>query len=276
MRLYLAILPLCFLLLVSYASWAGKVDTVSTFSKAMKKEIKAVVVTPQTYNSNKQYPVVYLLHGYSDNYSAWVKKVKGLADWADTYQLIMVCADGGFSSWYWDSRVDSSYKYETYVAKELVEFVDSHYQTIRDKKGRAITGLSMGGHGALYLAIKHQDVFGAAGSIAGGVDIRPFPNNWDMSKRLGTYAEHPEAWESHTVINLLHQIRPQSLSLIIDCGIDDFFYKVNERLHEELLYRNIPHDYISKPGRHDWNYFGASVIYHLLFFNNYFTANQSK
>lgn len=276
MRFYQSILSLGFLLLVSYASFAGKVDTVSTFSKAMKKEIKSVIITPQSYSDKKQYPVVYLLHGYSDNYSAWVKKVKGLADWADTYQLIMVCADGGFSSWYWDSEVDSSFKYETYIAKELVEFVDSHYQTIRNKKGRAITGLSMGGHGALYLAIKHQDVFGAAGSIAGGVDIRPFPNNWDMSKRLGNYAEYPEVWERHTVINLLHQIRPQSLSLIVDCGIDDFFYKVNEHLHEELLYRNIPHDYISKPGRHDWNYFGASVIYHLLFFNNYFVANQSK
>ena len=76
----------------------------------------------------------------------------------------------------------------------------------------------MGGHGALYLAIKHQDVFGAAGVMSGGVDIRPFPDNWDMAKRLGAYSEQPERWEKNTVINMLYLLRPGSLSLIIDCG----------------------------------------------------------
>lgn len=255
---------------------AGTVDTIVTYSKAMHKDVKAVVITPQSYSANKQYPVVYLLHGYSDNYSAYIKKVKGFASWTDLYDMIIVCADGGFSSWYWDSKIDSSFKYETYVASELVDHIDSHYSTIKHKKGRAISGLSMGGHGALFLAIRHQDVFGAAGSIAGGVDIRPFPNNWDMSKRLGTYSENPQEWDSHTVINLLHLIKPKSLSMIIDCGVDDFFFKVNEQLHQQLLYRNITHDYISRPGGHDWNYFGSAVIYHLLFFKNFFASGQSK
>lgn len=264
------------LVLSSTFVWAARVDTVATYSASMRKEIKAVVITPQSYNQSRQYPVVYLLHGYSDNYSGYIRKVKGLADWSDTYNFIIVCADGGFSSWYWDSKIDTNYKYETYVAKELVSYIDERYKTIKDKKGRAITGLSMGGHGALYLAIRHQDIFGAAGSIAGGVDIRPFPNNWDMSKRIGDYASNPEQWDQHTVINMLHLIKPKSLSLIIDCGIDDFFFRVNEHLHQELLYRNIPHDYISKPGGHDWNYFGSAVVYHLLYFNNFFVANQTK
>ncbi|MFT4024035.1 MAG: alpha/beta hydrolase-fold protein, partial [Flavihumibacter sp.] len=112
--------------------------------------------------------------------------------------------------------------------------------------------------------------FGAAGSMSGGVDIRPFPLNWDMAKRLGSYAEQPERWEKYTVINQLHLLTPGSLALIIDCGTSDFFYGVNEELHRQLLYRNIPHDYITRPGVHDWKYWGNAVWYQLLFFNRCF------
>ena len=178
-----------------YSTHAATVDTVQTFSPSMKKNIKAVVVRPDDYASAKELPVVYLLHGYSGNYSDWVVKAKGFEKAADLYQLLIVCPDGGYGSWYWDSPVDSSFRYETYVATELVAFIDSRYKTIKDRGGRGITGLSMGGHGALYLAFRHQDVFGAAGSMSGGVDIRPFPNNWDMAKRLGTYASQPQSWE---------------------------------------------------------------------------------
>lgn len=184
--------------------------------------------------------------------------------------MLIVCPDGGFGSWYWDSPVDKDFQYETYVSKELVAFVDSKYKTIKDRKGRAITGLSMGGHGGLYLAIRHQDVFGAAGSMSGGVDIRPFPNNWDMAKRMGTYAEQPERWEKNTVINMLHLIKPNSLAIMVDCGTEDFFFKVNEKLHEEMLYRNIAHDYIVRPGAHNWPYWTNAVKYQMLFMSNYF------
>jgi len=80
--------------------------------------------------------------------------------------------------------------------------------------------------------------------MSGGVDFRPFPNNWDIAKRLGSYAENPDNWEKNTVANLVHLLTPKSLTLIIDCGSEDFFYKVNCQLHEKLLDRNIPHDFI--------------------------------
>ena len=99
------------------------------------------------------------------------------------------------------SPADPKSKYETYVAKELVKFVDDNFRTIKSPKGRAIAGLSMGGHGAMWLAIRHRDTFGAAGCLSGGVDIRPFPNNWDMAKSLGKYSQNKEVWDKHTVIN---------------------------------------------------------------------------
>ena len=259
------------LLFVEQSVNAANVDTVNTYSASMRKTIKAVVITPDNYASAKTLPVVYLLHGYSGNYADWVKNAKGFEKAADLYQMIIVCPDGN-NSWYWDSPIDSSYKYETYVSKELVDWVDSKYKTIRNRSGRGITGLSMGGHGALYLALRHQDVFGAAGSMSGGVDIRPFPNNWDMALRLGKYSEHPLNWEQYTVINMLYLLRPNSLALIIDCGTEDFFFKVNENLHQQLLYRNIPHDYITRPGAHNWNYWSNSIQYQLLFMSNYFKS----
>lgn len=254
---------------ISQRSIAAVTDTVQTFSPSMKKNIKAVVIVPDNYAGATALPVVYLLHGYGGNYADWVTKAQGFEEAVDRYQIIIVCPDGN-NSWYWDSPIDEKFRYETYVSNELVKWIDQKYKTIKDPKGRAITGLSMGGHGALYLALRHQDVFGAAGSMSGGVDIRPFPNNWDMAAKLGKYAEHPEHWEKYTVTNMLHLLTPNTLALMIDCGTDDFFFRVNENLHQQLLYRNIPHDYITRPGAHNWPYWKNAIQYQLLFMNNFF------
>jgi S-formylglutathione hydrolase FrmB len=252
---------------------AARVDTVSTFSAAMNKNIKAIVITPDSYSKARKFPVVYLLHGADGDYSNWILKVPEIAAFADQYQQIIVCPDGGVTSWYFDSPVNPAWKYETYIVGELVPWVDANYATITQRKGRAITGLSMGGHGALYLAFRHQDVFGAAGSMSGGVDIRPFPKNWKIEEKLGSYAQYPENWENNTVINMVHLLTPNRLTLIIDCGTDDFFYKANLNLHEKLLERNIPHDFIARPGIHDWSYWKNAVKYQMLFFGSYFKNN---
>jgi S-formylglutathione hydrolase FrmB len=274
---YRFFLPLAlFAFLVSGYSFAATVDTVLTRSQAMKKDIKAVVIKPSSYNNQLRFPVVYLLHGYSGNHADWISKVPHIREEADRYNLIIVCPDGGFSSWYWDSPIDPSFQYETYISSELVSYIDKQYKTIASPEGRAITGLSMGGHGALYLAIRHPDVYGAAGSMSGGVDIRPFPFNWDMAIRLGSYAANRQVWEERTVINMLHLIEPHRLALIIDCGRDDFFFAVNENLHRELMYRNIKHDYIVRPGVHNWEYWSEAVRYQLLFMHRFFETAKQK
>jgi S-formylglutathione hydrolase FrmB len=267
-----------FLLLVFWCAglWAARVQTVKTFSKSMNKEIDAVVITPDSYSGQQALPVLYLLHGYSDKCDGWVTKVPSIKDLSDLYNFIIVCPDGNFSSWYMDSPADPSWKYETYTARELPQWIDEHFKTIRSREGRGITGLSMGGHGAFYLAFRNQDVFGAAGSMSGGVDLRPFPKNWDLSKRLGTYAENPENWEKNSVINLVYLLTPGSLKLAFECGTGDFFYQVNRQLHEKLLERNIPHDYTERPGVHDWNYWGNSIRYQSLFFYDFFEQRKKE
>lgn len=260
-----------FLFIISFSLvYSAKVDTVATYSPSMDKEIKAVVITPDSYSEAKEFPVVYLLHGYSGNYKDYIDEVPDLEGYVDRYQLIIVCPDGNYNSWYFDSPEVKESKYETYVSQELVKWVDEHYKTIEDKKGRAITGLSMGGHGALYLAIKHQDVYASAGSMSGGVDIRPFPDHWDISKYLGSYSEYSERWDKHSVVNLTHLLTPQSLNLIIECGTDDFFYDVNVRLHKKLLYFNIPHTFISSPGGHTWDFWRNALKYQIEYFDTHF------
>ncbi len=269
-KFYISVFFLTFTLSV-YA----QVDTIQVQSIAMSKSIKNVVITPDSYDTNTAFPVVYLLHGAGGNYSSWVKGVPQLQQYANDHQMIIVCPDGGRTSWYWDSPIDEKMKYETYVSQELVKKIDEDYSTIASPKGRAITGLSMGGHGALFLAIKHQDVYGAAGSQSGGVDIRPFPNSWDMAERLGEFSEFPENWEKNTVINMLHLLsgRETKLKMIFECGTSDFFYDGNKRLHQKMLQMNIPHDYSERPGAHNWAYWNNSIKYQLLFFESFFAED---
>ena len=251
--------------------FASKVDTLKVFSKSMNKTISNIVITPNNYSTNKTgYSVLYLLHGAGGNYTDWLLKVPNIKKYADDYNMIIVCPDGANTSWYFDSPVDNTMKYETYISKELVNVVDKKYNTKAEKSARAITGLSMGGHGAFYLAFKHQDIWGAAGSMSGGLDIRPFPNNWDLSNRLGAYAENQSNWEENTVINMVYKLKGDTLKLIFDCGTSDFFYDANKRLHDKLIERNIPHDYIERPGGHNWEYWANSIKYQLLFFNDFY------
>lgn len=255
-------------------SHAATVDTIGMPSLAMNKEIKTVVIQPDDVG-NRSLPTLYLLHGYSGNYADWVKKAPAIKELADRYKILIVCPDGGYGSWYWDIPEDGDFQYETFVSTELVAYIEANYPVANTKEQRGITGLSMGGHGALYLAIKHPDVFGAAGSTAGGVDIRPFPDNWDMAKRLGKFSQNPERWNAHTVMELTHLIEPGSLALFIDCGQQDFFYQVNCALHEKLDYLRIPHRFLVMPGGHNWDYWSQSIHYQMAFFSEFFTKRDN-
>lgn len=257
------------LYLATIALQAARVDTVLVKSPSMHKDVKVVYVVPDKAMAKAACPVVYLLHGYGGNARSWVQLKPELLQMADEKGIIFVCPDGK-NSWYWDSPQDPGYRYETFISSELVNYTDANYATIRERKARAISGLSMGGHGALWNAIRHKDVFGAAGSMSGGVDIRPFPKNWEMSRQLGEMAGNEAVWEAHTVVNQLDKIANGDLALIIDCGEADFFIDVNKDLHRRLLERKIDHDFITRPGGHSGAYWNNSIDYHILFFDKFF------
>jgi S-formylglutathione hydrolase FrmB len=265
------------LVLLGMQAIAGNVDTIQIQSNYLKKATKFVVIQPsnqgQQNNTQARYPVVYLLNGYDGNYAQWTKTAPQLAKTADDLKMIFVYPDGGKSSWYFDSPTDSSMQYESYIIKELVPYVDANFPTKANPKSRAITGLSMGGHGGLYLAIRHSDVFGAAGSTSGGFDFRPFPKSWNLPNILGEYETNKARWYDYTVMRQVELLTNKQLAIIFDCGVDDIFITVNRALHEKLLQLKIDHDYIERSGGHNHPYWRSSIDFQMLFFHQFFQKN---
>jgi S-formylglutathione hydrolase FrmB len=259
----------------SLVSAAGTVDTVSILSNSMHRAIKCVVIKPDLYKHKvTKFPVVYFLHGYGGSYSNCITRIPQLKDYADTYQMIIVCPDGAFSSWYFDSPVDTTFMFETHVAFEVVNFVDTHYRTLANKDHRAICGLSMGGHGAFFLALRHPDIFGAAAAMSGGMDLSDSRNKFDILKRIGDTITQASRWHNLSIIYMIEQYTNTPVKLLFDCGNKDIFIESNRRLHQKMLSLKIPHDYTERFGEHNWDYWRNSIPYHLLFFRNFFNKSQ--
>ena len=262
-------LALFFLINFAFAS----VDTVSIFSNAMHKNIKAVVIKPDAYKNEKDFAVVYLLHGAYGNYQNCIKKVPALQTYADLYKILIVCPDG-LNSWYFDSPLDSSYKFETHVSTEVPVYIDANYKTKKDRKYRAIAGLSMGGHGALFIAFRHSETFGACGSMSGALNVESIKTGYDVAKRIGDPDSNKVIYHDWSILNVIEKYPKDSLAIIIDCGLQDFVVGMSIATHEKMVKLKIPHDYILRPGRHDWFYWANSVQYQMLFFTNFFKKGR--
>lgn len=279
------ILVFTVLLCISSMSYAAKVDTLQVASAAMNKTYKIAVVLPDSYAKSKtSLPVLYLLHGAYGHFDDWLKKtpnknlVKSLAD---QYNLIIVMPEGETFSFYLDSPVNKGSQFETFITQEVIQKVDKTYKTISDKSGRVITGLSMGGHGALYLSAKHPGLFCAAGSMSGAVDMTVMLNR-DPSAQVvklmepifGDKNADPEMYAKYSVLGMLDKIKANKLPLIIDSGVDDFLIEPNRELHRRLVYNKVDHDYTERPGAHTWEYWENALPYHVLFFNKILLKNQ--
>jgi putative tributyrin esterase len=232
------------------------------------------------------YPVLYLLHGGSGHFRDWLTStpdkmlVKNLAD---KYNLIIVMPEGETFGWYLDSSFDPTNKFETHIINEVIPKIDGTYRTVKSNKGRVITGLSMGGHGAMYLSTRHPNMFCAAGTMSGAMDMNytKFRVNEDFAKSLkdrfqkllGTTDPSNEVYVNNSIVNMIDTIKKNGLSIIIDCGVDDFLIEANRELHRRLVYNNTPHDYTERPGGHTWAYWENSLPYHLLFFQKILKNN---
>src|SRR5258705_11221008 len=99
-------------------------------------------------------------------------------------------------------------KYETYIGKEVPEYIDAHYQTIKKRGARAITGLSMGGHGAMFLGFRHSEFFGACGSMSGLMDLASTKNKYELMKRIGDTIQQAGSWKNFYVMYLVEKHLP--------------------------------------------------------------------
>ncbi len=252
----------------------AQADTLLLSSKYVDPAMKVVVVKPDGYaeavKEGKRFPTVYLLHGYSDDYRCWPNKTQPALDSLATHWgMIFVCPDGR-DSWYFDSKTDPKMQIESFITRDLVPYIDANYATKADPRYRAITGLSMGGHGALWLAIRHSDLWKSAGSMSGAVNFAAFPqyiHTWKIDRALG---DDPAEWAAHTVLSLVPTLKPDQLNIIIDCGVSDFLADINTELNQALLKAGIPHDYITRPGSHTHPYWRNAILYQLQYFNEIF------
>tara|TARA_R110001592_G_scaffold8105_2_gene44749 strand:- start:335694 stop:336437 length:744 start_codon:yes stop_codon:yes gene_type:complete len=242
--------------------------------------MRYAITYPDSYNkTNADYPVVYLLHGAGGNYSNWHKNGKRpglLPELANTYDILIVTPEVGPYSYYYDSPLLDSVRYESYITIDLIQEIDQKYRTISKKSGRAITGLSMGGHGALMLSAKHPGLFFAAGSMSGVMNIDT--REWDIDesrkelrvkqqKEMLGEINYDAPFSPYTVVGFIEKMKENGVHMIIDCGTEDFLLGTNRQMHQLLLEAGVAHDYIERPGTHNWEYWTNSLPYHLLFFD---------
>lgn len=264
------------LLCFSLNAYSYEIKRVKIPSDNIDKKLYATVVVPDSYSKgDKNYSTVYLLHGWSGNDKNWTDKTQ-VATLADDYQLILVMPDGDYDKWYINSPILAKSNYEKYISRDVTSYIDKNFRTISSKDGRAITGLSMGGFGALNIVLNYQDTFGAAGSMSGGLDPRDYPKNWGLEKVFGDPVSNVKFWNEKAIINNAHQFINLNIPIFIECGVDDFFIEPNRKLHQRLLDLRIQHTYQEGPGGHTWDYWANAVKYQLLFMKNALEREQEK
>ncbi len=232
-------------------------------SVALKREAKYRTYVPRAYStSTKRYPVLYLLHGLYGDYRNWDTMTQ-LARHMTGREWIVVMPDAG-NSWYANSVSQADNRFEDYIAKDLVREIDHRYRTIQQRHGRAIVGLSMGGYGALKLALKYPEEYGFAGSLSGALDAAR-----DLADQVAEYHDqlirvlgangNPARRENDPFVLLSQPGRTTVPYLYLACGSADRFLGVNREFVKELSARNIAYEYHETSGGHDWQYWDRAV-----------------
>ncbi len=267
------------------------VQTVEFASEAVGRKMKYNIVLPAKYEqSNDRYPVLYLLHGYSGNYTNWGRMK--VPEYARDYDLIVVMPDVG-NSWYvnW-AKSDEGQKnrWEDYFVKDLIGHVDTNYRTIAKREGRAINGLSMGGYGGLMLGLRHPDLFCAIGSHSGavafakqageriasgqpprpparqlsatptpGINIEGFNSQVERTPKgqMFVTAEDCAAYDPFQLV--LKVPREQLPHIYLDCGTEDRLIGGSQQLAKLLMEHKIPFTYGESPGGHNGAYWSREV-----------------
>ncbi|MEZ4362753.1 MAG: alpha/beta hydrolase family protein [Kofleriaceae bacterium] len=294
----------------------SRVITERWSSESLGVDKRVVIYLPRGYDSQpaRRYPVFYYLHGLGGDESNWVDGGK-LDQVADELQLeaIVVMPDGD-DDFYIDSPQPSDLEaclasgqglygaghsdpattcvrrrfYETYIASDLLRWIDARYRTIAAREGRGIAGLSMGGFGAMALALRHPDLFSAAASHSGAVaqlyeGPRPFvPGRVRQATALPiaqlqrsvigawllrVFGDELEGWRKYDVVALAEHLKPGELALYFDCGTEDGF-QLDDNLRyvdEVLTARQLEHEVFLGPGRHDFGFWRERLPHSLAF-----------
>ena len=230
---------------------------------ALRKMTSCMVILPENAGPGP-FPVWYLLHGLSDDHTAWTRRTN-LERYLGNLPVIVVIPDGG-RGYYTDSATEPLAAFETFILRDLVGFVDRTFQTRATREGRVISGLSMGGFGAVKLALKHPEMFCAAVSHSGALWRAGELPDYVGSELQRVFGDSP-AGGSDDIFALATRSKSDRLpALRIDCGTEDYLLQPNRMFHAYLDQLGVAHEYAEFPGGHDWAYWDRHVQEAIAFF----------
>lgn len=257
-------------------------------SKITGYDVNYSVYLPPCYDaSERAYPVVYLLHGYSDNETAWVQfgEVNRIADEAiakgEIPPMIIIMPDAKVT-WYVNNH-DGSDRYEDMFFEEFIPFVEQHYRIRSQREFRGVSGLSMGGNGSLVYALRHPDVFSVCAPFSAAVytneemlhHLQMGNKNWfePIYGKLDKAGQLPKHWLEYSALEIIKRKTAKEMNQVkyyIDCGDDDFLYKGNAALHVALRDKGVEHQFRIREGAHNWTYWRGNIIHGLKFMGDVF------
>lgn len=253
---------------VSFAQRGKVYETRTVKSDILGMDRKYSIYLPPGYEEGDgSYPVLYLLHGYSDTHVAWVQfgQVQRIADKAIAEEkavpMIIVMPDADTTHRGYFNLLDGSYNYEDFFFQELIPHIEKNYRVRTGRDYRAIAGLSMGGGGALFYALRHPEMFAVSAplsAVGGEWCVKMMKEQSNQSKiseeKLATASREMD------VVNILENSPKEKTDAIkrvrwyISCGDDDHLSIVNGWLHNTFLQYRVGHEYRVKDGGHSWNY----------------------
>ena len=279
------LLLLLSLLNLPSASATGRVECNSLPSKILSRSVPYCIVLPDNFDSDKtaKYPILYSLHGLGDNEQFFVHSglwnlVEDMRDKKELKEFLIVTPDGD-ASFYINSR-DGKNRYEDFLLQEFFPFIEKRYRAAPGRANRAISGVSMGGYGALHLAFSHPQLFGSVSAHSAALieKLPSFLGSSSSSPRarvLGSVFGNPPDpafWDRNSPLVLARTANLSGLKIYFDCGDqDDYGFESGAvALDKILTSRHIPHEFHLYPGRHDPSYFADHLPASLQFHSNLF------
>lgn len=221
---------------------------------SLQKACSMQIILPEM--TKEPYPVMYLLHGLSDDHTIWSRRTR--IEWyVRNLPLAVVMPDGG-RGFYCDAVNGPAN--ESHIIKDVIGFVDTHFNTKAERSGRVIAGLSMGGYGALKLALKFPDMFCSVVSHSGGVAAGHKPYREELAAEMRLIYGDNYIGGKDDLWAIAERVDRSKLPAIrMDCGLSDFLLEDNRAFHQHLVKLGIPHEYEEFPGDHNWDFWDTHI-----------------
>lgn len=231
-------------------------------SAALGRDMTYRVITPRSIAVGEKLPAVYLLHGGDGDFRDWSNS-SDVARYADR-GLILIMPDGGFS-YYTNSAMRPQDRYEDYIVNDMIADAESRFPIAANREGRAIVGVSMGGFGAIVLALKHPQLFVFAGGISAGLDIPSRPFTPRRIQQWLRYRSIFGPWDSQTrrdndpLLLALSSDPSETPYLLVTCGEEESFLAANRKFAGILAKRHFQYEFHAVPGAHNWTQWNQQV-----------------